>query len=114
MGVGSTSSAGGIVFGDDLVDGGREVHEEIICEVSGRASKVSVVGLGKLCDAINESQVGVHECKQNYTTHVHHLYWVMDHIVKLTNQSGLAKPLTKEQSIDVGSFKLSLGTSRFY
>ena len=54
MGVGSTSSARGVVFGNDLVDDGREVHQEIIFEVSGRASKVSVVGLGKLCDAVNE------------------------------------------------------------
>ena len=45
MGTCGTSGAGGIIFGGNFVSCSRQVHEEVILEVSGRTSKVSVVGL---------------------------------------------------------------------
>ena len=46
------SGPGGIVFGDDFVDCGREINKKIIFEVSSRPCKVSVVSLGKVSDAV--------------------------------------------------------------
>ena len=38
MGMCGTSGAGGIIFGDNFVNCSRQVHKEVILEVSGRTS----------------------------------------------------------------------------
>ena len=53
VGVSSARGAGRVVFGNDLIDCGRQVNKQIIFEVAGRASKVGVVGLRKLGNAVD-------------------------------------------------------------
>ena len=41
------------LFGNDLIDRGREVNKQVVLKVAGRTSKVGVVGLSKLGDSVN-------------------------------------------------------------
>ena len=50
--MGGFSGTGGIVFGDNFVDCGRQINKKIIFEVPSRPSKVSVVSLDKVSDAV--------------------------------------------------------------
>ena len=47
MPVRSPGGAGGVVFGDDLIDSSGKVDEEIVFEIAGRAREISVVFWGK-------------------------------------------------------------------
>ena len=54
--MGGASGARSIILGNDLVDRGRQVQKEVILEVPGGASEVSMVGLCQLCDAVDEGE----------------------------------------------------------
>ena len=51
-----TSGAGGGILCNDFVDRGRQVDEEVVLEVPGRTSQVSVVGLGQPGYAVDHGQ----------------------------------------------------------